>query len=276
MAPPPAVGIGDNAAMPTTSQDTAERLPICGVVITRNEGDRIGRCLGSMRGLCTELLVVDSGSDDDTVSVARAMGARVEHQDWLGFAAQKNHAISRAAQPWLLLLDADEWLADGTADAIRELFASGRVGDADAWVLTRRNWFLGRRLRGGEDSERLVRPGWRYLPALVHEYPDLRGKRLRRLGAEIEHDTARSYADHLRKQSSYAALWAQQRHEAGRRCGPFAGWIHAVASLAKAYVLRAAFLEGREGWLFHRAHAGYVVEKYRRLHALGRTPPARD
>lgn len=267
--------MGDNAPMPSHPANADARLPISGVVITRNEGDRIARCLGSMQGLCTELLVVDSGSDDDTVAVARGLGARVEHQDWLGYSAQKNHAISRASQPWLLLLDADEWLAAGAADAIRALFASGRQDHADAWVLTRRNWFLGRRLRGGEASERLVRPDWRYLPALVHEYPDLRGKRLQPLDAEIEHDTARSYAEHLAKQSRYAELWARQRHAGGRRCGPLAGWVHAAASLAKAYLLRAAFLDGREGWLFHRAHAGYVLEKYRRLHALGRRQPAR-
>lgn len=245
-------------------------LPVSGVVITKNEGDRIARCLRSMQALCAELLVVDSGSSDDTVAVARALGARVEHQDWLGFAAQKNLAISRASQPWLLLLDADEWLADGAEDAIRALFASGREGDADAWVLTRRNWFLGRRLHGGEASERLVRPGWRYLPALVHESPDLRGKRLRPLHAYIEHDTARSYDEQVEKHVRYAALWAEQRHRAGKRCSAAAGWIHAAAALLKAYVLRGALLDGREGWLFHKAHARYVLEKYRRLHALGR------
>jgi len=246
----------------------ATPLPISGVVISKNEGDRIGRCLQSMRNVCSDMLVLDCGSEDDTVAVARAAGARVEHQDWLGFAAQKNQAISRATQPWLLLLDADEWLAEGSEDAIRALFASGRHDQADAWVLTRRNWFLGRRLRGGEASERLVRPDWRYLQALVHESPDLRGKRLRPLDAYIEHDTARSYDEHVRKLSRYATLWAEQRHRAGKRCSALTGWIHAAAALFKAYVLRGAFLDGREGWLFHKAHSRYVLEKYRRLHAL--------
>ena len=90
-----------------------EALPLSGVIIAKNEADRIGRCLASMRPVCAEMLVLDCGSDDDTVAVARAAGARVEHQDWLGFAGQKNEAISRATQPWLLLLDADEWLAEG-------------------------------------------------------------------------------------------------------------------------------------------------------------------
>ena len=104
-------------------------LPLSGVVIAKNEADRIGRCLQSMRAVCAEMLVLDCGSDDDTVAVARAAGARVEHQDWLGFAGQKNEAISRATQPWLLLMDADEWLARATTELVGKNFAIDRGGD---------------------------------------------------------------------------------------------------------------------------------------------------
>ena len=243
-------------------------LPLSLIVITHNEAANIARCLDSVP-FAAEKLIIDSGSTDDTVAIAQARGARVVHQDWLGYAAQKNHAMSLATQPWLLLLDADEWLADGAADSIRTLFTGNLIEEADAWVLTRHNWFLGRRLRQGEPSERLVRPGWRYLEALVHERPDLAGKRLRPLDAVIEHDTARSYADHLRKHQRYAQLWAQQRHANGKRSYPGEGWVHALAYLLKSYLLRGALLEGREGWLYHLAHMHYVVDKYRFLRQLG-------
>lgn len=243
-------------------------LPLSGVVITRNEADRIGRCLDSMRGLCAELLVVDSGSTDDTVAVAAAHGARVVHQDWLGYAAQKTFANTLATHDWLLLLDADEWLSPGTADTIRALFADSRVEQADAWRLTRRNWFLGHRLRGGEPMERLVRAGWRYLPSQVHERPDLAGKTVRALDADFEHDTSRSHAEHIAKLSRYAQLWAQQRFEAGKRASVLDGPLHAAAYLLKQYLLRGAFFDGAAGWRFHRAQAGYVLEKYHRLRAL--------
>lgn len=245
-------------------------LPLSGVVIARNEADRIGRCLASMRPLCAELLVVDSGSDDDTVAVARAHGARVEHQDWLGFAAQKNHAIARATQPWLLLLDADEWLADGAADALRALFDDGRVEQADVWRLKRVNWFLGTRLRGVERPERLVRPDHRYLPMLVHERPDLAGKRVLDCDAVIEHNTARSLALHRAKNDRYADLWAEQRHRDGKRSSALAPWTHAIAYWLKSYLLRGAWREGRAGFLFHQSHTRAVIRKYRRLHALNR------
>lgn len=246
-------------------------LPLSGVVITKNEADRIGRCLASMQSICNELLVLDSGSTDDTVAVAQSFGARVEHQDWLGYAGQKNEAMARARNEWMLLLDADEWLAEGAAERIRALFESGKLEEADGWVLTRRNWFLGRRLRGSEPSERLIRRGWHYIAQLVHEYPDLSGKRLAPLDGEIEHDTARSLEDHLRKNVRYAQLWARQRHADGKRCHRFDGPLHAAAYLLKSYLLRAAWKDGREGWHYHHAHMRYVLDKYRFLHALGRT-----
>lgn len=245
-------------------------LPVSGVVITKNEGDRLGRCLASMRGLCAELLVVDSGSQDDTVAVARAHGARVVHQDWLGYAAQKTFANTLAVNDWLLLLDADEWLSDGTEARIRALFASGQVEQADAWRLTRRNWFLGHRLHGGEPMERLVRAGWRYLPSQVHERPDLAGKTVKSLDADFEHDTSRSHAEHVAKLGRYAGLWAQQRHAAGKRAHLLDGPLHAAAYLLKQYLLRGALRDGAGGWRFHRAQAAYVLDKYRRLRALGR------
>ena len=244
-------------------------LPLSGVVIAKNEADRIGRCLESMRPVCHEIVVLDSGSSDDTVAVARAAGARVEHQDWLGFSGQKNAAIARATQPWLLLLDADEWLAESSADKLREMFASGRVEQADAWRLPRRNWFLGGRLRHLEMAERLVRPDFRYLSMKVHERPDLAGKRVRDCDALIEHNTARSLGQHRAKVARYARLWAEQKFEEGRRCSALAPWTHAAAYWLKAYLLHGALLEGRPGWQFHASHARAVIDKYRHLHRMG-------
>ena len=245
-------------------------LPLSGVVIAKNEADRIGRCLDSMRAVCTEMLVLDCGSDDDTVAVARAAGARVEHQDWLGFAGQKNEAISRATQPWLLLLDADEWLADDAEGKIRALFASGEVEQADVWRLSRRNWFLGGQLRVKEAAERLVRPDHRYLPMLVHEQPDLAGKRVKNCDIVIEHNTARSLEQHQRKNRRYAQLWAEQKFKEGKRCSALAPWTHATAYWLKSYLLRGGLLEGKTGWLWHSSHARAVVDKYQRLHELGK------
>jgi (heptosyl)LPS beta-1,4-glucosyltransferase len=249
-------------------------LPLSGVVITKNEGDRIGRCVASLAAICSEVIVLDSGSDDDTVSVARAAGARVEQQPWLGFAAQKNAAIARATQPWVLLLDADEWLDPAAAPMLRALFAGSDIERADVWRLLRRTHFLGSTLNhggwGAEGVERLFRNNLRYLPADVHERLDLRNRRIATLHARIEHDTARSLAEYQTKLARYAALWAQQKHADGRRAGTCAAPLHAASYWLKNYLLRGGFLDGAKARKYHAAHTGYVFDKYRALRRMGR------
>lgn len=249
-------------------------LPISGVVIAKNEGDRIGRCVASLAAVCTEVIVLDSGSTDDTASQAQAAGAIVRQQDWLGFSEQKNAVIAQASQPWVLLLDADEWLGDGATDALRELFATGAIDRAEVWRLERRTRYLGTTLNHGgwgrEAVERLFRPDLRYLPAQVHERLDLRDRRVASVRARIEHDTARSHDDYCRKLERYAELWARQKYEEGRRAGPFSAPLHAAAYWLRNYVVRGGFVDGGTAWAYHACHAKYVHTKYRALRALGR------
>jgi len=244
-------------------------LPLSGVVIAKDEGDRIGRCVASLAAICSDLLVLDSGSSDDTVAVATAAGARVEQQPWLGFAAQKNAAIARARQPWVLLLDADEWLDAEALPALRALFDSGRVEEADVWRLLRRTHFLGTALNHGgwgrENVERLFRNDLRYQPADVHERLDTAGRRLATVAARIEHDTARSDAEYATKLQRYAGLWAQQKRAEGRHAGALAAPLHAAAYWLKTVVLRGGFLDGPVAMRYHALHARYVRDKYRLL-----------
>lgn len=250
----------------------ADKLPICGVVIAKNEGDRIGRCVASLAALCREVLVLDSGSSDDTVANAVAAGARVEQQAWLGFAAQKNAAIARATQPWVLLLDADEWLDDDAAPTLRALFAGNEVERADVWRLPRRTHFLGTPLDHGgwgrEPVERLFRADLRYLPAEVHERLELAGRRVAAVPARIEHDTARSFEEYATKLQRYARLWAQQRRAAGKHAGALSAPLHAAAHWIKNYLLRGGFLDGPMARRYHGLHARYVFDKYHLLRAL--------
>lgn len=252
--------------------------PVTGVVIAKNEADRIGRCVASLVPLCREVIVMDSQSSDDTVAVAEAAGARVVQQEWLGFAAQKNAVIALAATPWVLLLDSDEWLADGNgqdaADAIRAAFADGRVEQADVWNLLRRTHYLGTALDHGgwgkEKVERLFRNDLRYKPSSVHEALDTSGKRIATLDARIEHDTARSDGEYATKLQRYATLWAQQRHAQGRRAGALDAPLHAAAYWLKNYIVRGGFLDGGTAARYHALHARYVYDKYRKLRELAR------
>ena len=245
-------------------------LPLSGVVITRNEGDRIARCVGSLLSVCREVIVLDSGSSDDTVAIARNLGARVEHQDWLGFGAQKNAVIALASQPWVLLLDADEWLEPPARDAVRALFAAdigpAHVEQADVWLLLRRTHFLGHAMRGGsfarEPVHRLFRAHLRHGLRAVHEYLDVAGSRVRTSEVVLEHDTARDADEYWRKLQGYARLWAEEQRQRGRRTSSGRGLLAAVAYLLKNVVARGGFIDGREGLRFHWLHARYAKLKY--------------
>ena len=253
----------------------AGNLPLSGVVIAKDEADRIGRCVASLAAVCRDVLVLDSGSTDATAAIARAAGARVEQQPWLGFAAQKNAAIARATQPWVLLLNADEWLDADAAPALRALFADGRVERADVWRLRRRTHYLGAALNHGgwgrEPVERLFRADLRYRSSEVHERLDLTGRRVADVAARIEHDTARSDAEYAAKLQRYAGLWAQQKQAEGRRAGALAAPLHAAAYWVKHVVLQSGWRDGPVARRYHALHADYVARKYRLLHAATRT-----
>lgn len=252
----------------------SHRLPLSGVIISKNEADRIERCVLSLIGVCAEVIVLDSGSSDQTVALAQHAGARVEHQDWLGFSAQKNAVIALARQPWVLLLDADEWLGAGAEAGLRRLFAQRQVETADIWRLQRRTHFLGQALNHGgwgrEAVQRLFRAELRYLAANVHEKLDARDRRQGSAHLRIEHDTARSEAEYRGKLQHYARLWAAQKHREQRTAGALAPSLHAAAYWLKNYLLRAGFLDGRGGWRYHACHARYVFDKYQALRGLNR------
>src|SRR5262250_3605204 len=114
-------------------------LPLTLVVITRDAGAQLRDCLASA-AFAAETIVVDSGSRDDTVEIARSMGARVLSHEWLGFGPQKNFAVAQAAHDWILCLDADERVSPELAAAIKEALAAPRH---TAYAMPRRNRFLG-------------------------------------------------------------------------------------------------------------------------------------
>ena len=248
-------------------------LPLSGVVITRNEGDRIARCVGSLLPVCAEVIVLDSGSDDATVAIARGLGARVQHQDWLGFAPQKNAAIALAAQPWVILLDADEWLEPAAQQRLRALFA-GDIERADVWQLPRRTHFLGHAMRAGsfarEPVERLFRAHLRHAIRPVHEFLDTTGSRVARSGIRLEHDTARDAGEYWQKLQGYARLWAADQAQRGRTAWRGRGVLAAAAYGLKNLLLRGGLIDGARGWQFHALHMRYAALKYRLLRELSR------
>lgn len=251
-------------------------LPISLVVITHNEALNIGRCLDSVP-FVTEKLVVDSGSTDDTVAVAEAHGARVVHQDWLGFGPQRNFASTQARHDWLLVLDADEFLSKELAAQLERdlpsLLASAKAG---AW-LRRRTWLMGAPMRWyrpmvGERSARIYhRDRARWTDARVHESLRFDGETVE-FRAPFNHADNPSLVHKQLKVLRYSELKALDWRDKRR---PVRMWLTPLvylSSFIKDYLLRLAFLDGWRGFIIAQTAANYAVYKRMRYYEMQHNP----
>lgn len=199
----------------------SEPLPLSVIVLTLNEERHLPGCLASVAGLAQQILVVDSGSRDHTVELARAAGAEVVHRAFTGFASQRNAALALARQPWVLFLDADERVTPELAAEIRQAIDGATDKIAGFWIPTQ-NWMFGRWIRGGgwwpDEHLRLLRAGRaRYRPEVeVHEVVELDGE-AGRLAHPLVHINYESYQEFLAKQARYARIRAETLVRQGRR-----------------------------------------------------------
>ena len=237
------------------------------IVITKNEERTIARCLQSV-DFADDLIVVDSGSVDRTVEIARANGARVvETADWPGYGPQKRRALDLARGEWVLSLDADEWIDPSFGRLINEAI---NASDApSAYKMRRRSRFCGRIVRfGGWSSDHVVRIFQRgqaqFSNDLVHESLIVEGS-IRQIGVTIEHESIDSWADAEDKINRYSVAAAQQMLARGRRAPYFVAPLHGWAAFIKVYVLRGGFLDGATGWSVAQYNRLYSAAKWRRL-----------
>ena len=217
------------------------------VLITKNAARQIAACLESCR-FADEIVVVDSGSSDDTIAIAKSYNAKVIHQEWLGFGPQKQFAVQQARHDWVLCLDADEWLSPGLASEIKALPDNPQ---ASAYRFPRSNKFMGRFLRHGEGypdlSLRLFdRRRARWSDHAVHEYVIADGP-VENLKGDLMHESGEDIALYLTKQNRYTDLQAKALFERGKKVG----WPKLVFSpllrFFKFYLLRQGFRDGVPG-----------------------------
>ncbi len=257
-----------------------ERLPLSLVVITRDAADAIAACLASAN-FAAETLVVDSGSRDDTVEIAKAMGARVMHHGWEGFGPQKRFAVAQAAHEWVLCVDADERVSRKLAASIAALFGAG-APPGPAYALARRNRFLGRWLAHGEGY-----PDWnvrlfdrrraRWTDDPVHEHVVADGP-IVRLHGDLLHASAESVDDYIAKQNRYTTLQANAMYARGERAGLARIALSPLARFVRFYLLKGGFLDGAAGFAHIAIGAFASFLKYVKLRALqrGEAPMERE
>ena len=282
------------------------------VIITVNEEANISRTLASVKPLVAdgkgEIIVVDSGSTDRTVEIAKSFGAKVFLEGWKGYAAQKNSAIDQAKGDWILSLDADEELSSNLAAEITAALTDQSVLENNQGVpdcatdrlqailqvqrdsgiplnrftfgywLGRNNFFLGRWIKHGgfwpDPKMRLFRRGaGRFEDRSVHEDVRLEGPEGTLDNALIHHSypTLSDYIDHMNR---YSSLGAEMVAAKGRVRFSFVNIVlRPMFSFIYNYFLRLGFLDGREGLLLHLYHSVYVSWKYAKAWELSRKQP---
>jgi glycosyltransferase involved in cell wall biosynthesis len=257
-------------------------------IITRDEEENIARTLASVQ-FANEIIVLDTGSVDRTVEIARAAGATVYEEAWQGFAASKNSAIAKCSGVWVLSLDADEELSTELQLQIKHLLPSGPR--ADAYYLRRRNLFLGRWIkRGGfypDAKLRLFRRASasftaqpRFEDRPVHETIAFNG-RADTLDYDLIHHaypTLEVYIEHMDRYSSLGSSLLIDSGKISRSWPAFFCRIFLVPQLGFVwnYVFRGGFLDGREGLLLHLYHATYTSWKYAKAWDSARRNPTKS
>ena len=242
-------------------------------IIAMNESDRIERSLDSVSGWADEIVVFDSGSTDDTVTIARRYTDQVFETDWPGYGIQKQRALEKTSGDWVLSIDADEAL---TPELRRDIdFA---LNDQPGCIAYRLPWAVtiyGYRLdfgRSGRAPLRLFRrEGARFSEDQVHETVLLPQGKVGKLHGRLLHYTHRDYGHASYKNAHYAWLGAQKRFDRGKKGGGLVmALLRSIWTFFLIYVLRLGFLDGRVGFLMAMMYSQNSFNKYAGLWALRR------
>lgn len=238
------------------------------IIITKNEARNIRRCLESIKW-ADEIIIVDSGSQDDTLAIAREYTDNIFETDWLGYGKQKNRALDLATKDWVLSLDADEQISPELKIKINEVLMTPK--NYVAYTIKRPVVFLHKIIKyacGADNTVRLFKRGCaHFTDDIVHETVKVDGK-VSKIDEPIFHYSFIDVAAILEKMNKYTSLVAEQRAAAGKKGSVFKAISHAIWMFIKVYLLKAGFLDGRAGFILSVAFAEGAYYRYIKLLTL--------
>ena len=244
----------------------SSRPTLAAVLIVKNEADNLADCLATLDWV-DEIVVLDSGSTDATQAVAQAAGARFFVNDsWPGFGKQRQIAQAHVQSDWVLWIDADERVTPELKGSIEAILATPSTNTV--YSVPRLSWVFGRFIRHcGWYPDRVLRLYPKaltgYNDALVHEKViTKKGIKTKKLKGDLLHYTYRDLEHYLVKSAGYAAAWAEQRQQKGKKASLSQGALHAAGCFIKMYILKAGFLDGKQGLLLSQLSAHSTFVKY--------------
>jgi len=236
------------------------------IVITKNEAESIGTCLQSV-SWAHEVIVVDSGSTDNTVAICRDYTDKIFVTDWPGFGAQKNRALDLATGDWVLSLDADEYITTELREEIQAAIVD--PGEKVAFRMPRLSNYCGRFMRhSGWWPDYIIRlflrERGRFSNDLVHERLVVNGP-TGTFSNPIIHRAFEHLHEVIQTMNSYSSTGARMMHNENRKSGLFTALSHGFWSFVHTYIIRAGFLDGREGFMLAVSNAEGTYYRYLKL-----------
>jgi len=225
------------------------------VIITQNEEHFIGKAIKSA-SFADEVLVLDSGSTDRTIEIAKGMGARVEHRNWLGFGRQKNAAIDLAHNNWVFVLDSDEQITGELADELKKTLDNP---PHDGFFVARLNKFFGKNIKTcglyPDYSVRLFdKTKARFNDVEVHESVQLKSQ-AGYLSCHMLHNAYKDIDEFIAKQNRYSSLHSSKKNLLKALLNPY--W-----TFFNLYIVKKGFLDGWHGFVIAKLYAQYTFWKY--------------
>ncbi|MBI4807439.1 MAG: glycosyltransferase family 2 protein [Nitrosomonadales bacterium] len=241
------------------------------ILITKNEAVNIRACIESV-AWADEIIVVDSGSTDDTVAICKELGAQAHVHDWPGFGVQKNRALGYATKEWVLSLDADERVTPELRAGIEAILQSGQT--PDAYLVPRLSNYCGRFMRHSgwypDLLPRLFKRGKaRFSDDLVHERLIVEGS-TGQLAGLLLHYAFDDMEEVLHKVNQYSTAGAAMMHKRGRKASLSGAVVRGLWSFFRTYILRGGILDGREGFMLAVSNAEGTYYRYLKLMLLNK------
>ena len=245
------------------------RISFC--VITLNVEKNLARALKSVQGVAEEIIVVDCGSTDRTLEIAREHGAKVSFRAWTNFGDQKNYAGAQASCEWIYMLDADEELSEELRASLLEW--KQQEAKLNAYEMARLTWYLGGWVRHSgwypNLQQRLYRKDAAKYSGIVHETLEFEGE-AGCLKGDLLHYTVENFAEHEAKAEKYSTLAAQKMFDQGKRSWRAAMWLATPWTFLQNFFIRLGFLDGYRGALIAQMAARSVRLKFQKLGLLVR------
>lgn len=236
-------------------------------LIVKNEAKNLDACLKTVAEWVDEIVILDSGSTDETEKVARKYAEKFHvNKDWPGFGPQRRLAQEYVESDFVLWLDADERITDELKVSIQQAVEKNEPNTL--YSICRLSWVFGRYIRHcGWYPDRVVRlyptQLTQYDDSLVHEKVEISADmNVKELSGDAIHYTYNDLHHYLVKSAGYAQAWAEQREKRGKKSSILEGMLHAVACFLKMYIFKAGFLDGKQGFLLSVLSAHSTLVKY--------------